>query len=77
MVSSNLFVFYLIFVIQVYHKLIAGEKVGLPPLKGEVSKVDNFNCQLLTEGSEQPTNLIFRFYRHNELIYFPVKLSLH
>jgi hypothetical protein len=23
----------------------------LPPLKGEVSKIDNFNCQFLTEGS--------------------------
>ena len=39
----------------------------LPPLKGEVAKVDNFNCQLLAEGSGQPINLIFRFYRHNEL----------
>ena len=23
----------------------------LPPLKGEVAKIDNFNCQFLTEGS--------------------------
>ena len=38
-VSSNLFVFYLIFVIQVYHKLIVGEKVGLSPLKGEVPSI--------------------------------------
>lgn len=30
---------------------MAGEKFGLPPLKGEVEKVDNFNYQLLPEGS--------------------------
>ena len=24
---------------------------GEPPLKGEVAKIDNFNCQFLTEGS--------------------------
>ena len=27
------------------------QKLGFPPLKGEVAKIDNFNCQFLTEGS--------------------------
>ena len=39
------------FIIQVYHKLILNQKLGFPHLKGEVAKIDNFNCQFLTEGS--------------------------
>ena len=62
----SLLVFYTFFATLIYNKLIVSEEVGLPPLKGEVAKIDNFNCQFLTEGSGQPINLILRFYRHNE-----------
>ena len=56
---------------KTYETLINLELQLLPPLKGEVAKVDNFYCQLLTEGSAQPINLVLHFYRHNELSYMP------
>ena len=47
----SLLVFYTFFATLIYNKLIVSEEVSLPPLKGEVAKIDNFNCQFLTEGS--------------------------
>ena len=40
----------------------------LPPLKGEVAKIDNFNCQFLTEGSGQ--QIFVQFYEKSEIYSF-------
>ena len=42
----------------------------LPPLKGEVAKIDNFNCQFLTEGSGQ--QIFVQFHEKTEIYSFTV-----
>ena len=64
----SLLVFYTFFATLIYNKLIVSEEVSLPPLKGEVAKIDNFNCQFLTEGSGQ--QIFVQFYEKSEIYSF-------
>ena len=68
--------FCLIFVIQVYHKLIVSEKVGSPPLNGEVAF--HHVSDEMTEGSavEEP-NCSFSMYWHKRLNYKHLISDIH